>query len=92
MFGNRFLAKVNDLGLLFIVAGVVITIVVCTVLPGTSGSGYASNRFVWADWQNRTGYSSDGFVFVMGMLNGAFALGVPGQYPSKRHGDKETNL
>lgn len=38
---------------------------------------WASSSFVWSDWQNNTGYSSDGLVFVLGMLNGAFNIGTP---------------
>ena len=43
----------------------------------TTGSGYASHSFVWSEWNNQTGYSSNGFVFFAGMLNGAFAIGTP---------------
>lgn len=92
MFGNRVLPKINDLGLFFIVAGVVISVAVCTILPTTRKTGYASNHFVWSDWQNGTGYSNNGFVFVMGMLNGAFALGVPGWYPSTRCDSENADL
>lgn len=36
------------------------------------GSGHASNAFVWTEWQgDGLGYP-DGFVFVAGMLNGAY--------------------
>ena len=45
-------------------------------MPSQTGAGYASDIFVWADWSNETGYSSDGFVFLAGMLNGAFAIGA----------------
>ncbi|EGC41688.1 choline transporter [Histoplasma capsulatum var. duboisii H88] len=38
---------------------------------------FASNDFVWRDWENQTGYSSNGFVFVAGMLNGAYSVGNP---------------
>jgi choline transport protein len=46
-------------------------------MPHTTGNGYATSSFVWADWANETGYSSDGFVFLAGMLNGAYAVGTP---------------
>lgn len=52
-----------------------ITIVVCAVMP--SGTGHATHSFVWEDWANDTGYSSNGFVFLAGMLNGAYAVGTP---------------
>ncbi|KAK5390013.1 hypothetical protein LTR20_010835 [Exophiala xenobiotica] len=74
MFANRALHKTNDIGLFLILAGFVILLIVCTVMPSSSGNGYATNRSVWREWQNDTGYTSNGFVFVMGMLNGAFAL------------------
>lgn len=45
--------------------------------PHTTGSGYADSSFVWAQWNNQTGYSSDGFVFMAGLLNGAYAVGTP---------------
>ena len=82
LFANRALPLANDLGLFFIIAGVLISIIVCAIMPGTGGGGYASNAFVWKDWVNTTGYSSDGFTFVMGMLNGAYAVGTPGKYIS----------
>lgn len=44
-------------------------------MPSRDGAGYASNEFVWTDWNNITGYS-DGFTFLAGMLNGAFAIGA----------------
>lgn len=79
IYGQKLLPLINDLGLFLIVGGVIITVLVCVILPTTSGRGYASSSFVWREWENNTGYSNDGWVFVMGMLNGAFALGVPGQ-------------
>jgi choline transport protein len=50
---------------------------VLVIKPSSSGKGYATNEFVWKDWNNGTGYSSNGFVFLAGMLNGAFAIGTP---------------
>ncbi|KAF1988487.1 amino acid transporter [Aulographum hederae CBS 113979] len=77
MFGNRALPYISQLGLFLILAGVLVTILVCAIMPSTTGTGYASNSFVWSDWENQTGYTSDGFVFLAGMLNGAFAVGTP---------------
>jgi amino acid transporter len=73
LFANRALPYINQIGLFFILAGVVITIIVCAAMPDT----HASSGFVWRDWVNSTGYGSDGFVFLMGMLNGAYAVGTP---------------
>lgn len=78
MFANRALPVINNAGMFLVLAGLLITIIVCAVMPGRSGgSGYASNDFVWKDWSADIGYSSNGFVFLMGMLNGAYAVGVP---------------
>jgi amino acid permease len=77
MFANRALPAVTNVGLFFIVAGVFITILVCAIMPSRTGKGYASHSFVWKGWQNQAGWTSDGFVFCMGMLNGAYAVGTP---------------
>ncbi|PNS14164.1 Choline transport protein [Sphaceloma murrayae] len=76
LFANKGLPALNDVMLFLILAGVLITILVCAIMPTTTGSGYASNAAVWSDWQNGTGWP-DGFAFVAGMLNGAFAVGTP---------------
>ncbi|OIW30213.1 amino acid transporter [Coniochaeta ligniaria NRRL 30616] len=74
---NRALPALNTVGLFLIISGVIITIIVCAIMPGHKGGGYASNAFVWKDWQNDTGYSSNGLTFLMGMLNGAYVMGTP---------------
>ncbi|KAF2272077.1 uncharacterized protein EI97DRAFT_453276 [Westerdykella ornata] len=56
---------------------VVSIIIVCAIVPSKTGKGHASNGFAWEGWQNQTGWTSDGFVFCAGMLNGAMALGTP---------------
>lgn len=77
LFLNRLLPHIGNLGMFFILAGVFITIIVCAVMPHVNGTGYASDTEVWRTWQNGTGYSSNGFVFVAGMLNGAYSVGTP---------------
>jgi choline transport protein len=77
LFANRALPTIEAVGGFLVLAGLVVTIIVCAVLPHTKGHGSASSKFVWRDWQNETGYSSNGFVFCLGMLNGAFAVGTP---------------
>ncbi|KAF8856355.1 putative choline transport protein [Acephala macrosclerotiorum] len=77
LFANKALPILNNIGLFFILAGVFITIIVCASMPHVTGSAYASSSFVWADWSNQTGYTSNGFVFLAGMLNGAYAVGTP---------------
>lgn len=75
LFANRALPVIGHLGGFFILAGVIITIIVCAVMPHVTGSGYMPNHEVWREWQNNTGYASQGFVFVAGMLNGAYSVG-----------------
>jgi choline transport protein len=77
LFVNRALPMINNIGLIFILAGVLITVLVCAIMPYTTGSGYASSSFIWTEWSNQTGYTSNGFVFMAGMLNGAYAVGTP---------------
>ncbi|KAF2200264.1 amino acid transporter [Delitschia confertaspora ATCC 74209] len=77
MFGHRALPSISNFGLFFIIAGVLVTILVCAIMPSRSGRGHAPNHFVWKDWKNQTGWGSDPFVFCAGMLNGAFAVGTP---------------
>jgi choline transport protein len=74
MFMNRALPTITKIGLFFILAGVAVTILVCAIMPSKTGKGYASNSFVWKDWQNKAGWSSDGFVFA--------AVGTPYVYTS----------
>ncbi|KAK2624476.1 hypothetical protein QTJ16_006426 [Diplocarpon rosae] len=77
LFANKALPLINQIGFCFILGGVLITIIACVALPSTTDHGYANSSFVWADWSNQTGYSSNGFVFCAGMLNGAYAVGTP---------------
>ncbi|KAJ6031758.1 hypothetical protein N7540_002490 [Penicillium herquei] len=77
LFMNRFLPYIGNLGMFFILAGVFVTIIVCAVMPSVNGVGYESNYVVWHEWTNETNYSQQGFVFVMGMLNGAYSVGTP---------------
>ncbi|KAI4197742.1 MAG: hypothetical protein LQ350_005717 [Teloschistes chrysophthalmus] len=77
LYMNRALPSIELLGGFLVIVGVFVTIVVCAVLPHVTGKGYATNHSVWRDWQNQTGYESDGFVFLLGMLNGAYAVGTP---------------
>ncbi|KAF2119309.1 choline transporter [Lophiotrema nucula] len=77
LFANRALPTVTTVGLFFILAGVFITIMVCAIMPSYTGKGHATSDFVWAEWSNQTGWTSNGFVFCAGMLNGAYAVGTP---------------
>jgi len=73
IFANRALPMLETMGGFLVLAGVFVTIVVCASMAPV----HATDGFVWREWQNSTGYGSDGFVFVLGMLNGAFAVGTP---------------
>lgn len=76
-YANKIMPYVNTAGIFFIVVGGFITVVVCAAMPGRDGRpAHASNAFVWTDWVADIGYP-DGFVFLAGMLNGAFAIGTP---------------
>jgi choline transport protein len=76
MFGQRFLARVANASGMLCIAFLVITVLVCATMPSQTGAGYASSSFVWTEFTNLTGYSSSGFVFLAGMLNGAYAIGT----------------
>ena len=73
LFANKILPMVNSLAGVLTVTGVLITIIICAIMPHQ----HATNSFIWRDWQNTTGYESNGFVFLLGMLNGAFSIGTP---------------
>lgn len=76
-FFNEYMPLLNLMGIFFILAGVSTTIIVCAAMPGTGGRpAHASSAFVWEDWVADLGYP-DGFVFVIGMLNGAVSVGTP---------------
>ena len=100
LYLNRALPKLETMGGFTIVSGVLITIIVCAVMPKSNGTPYATAYSVWADWENTTGYSSSGFVFLLGMLNGSFSVGTPDivthlaeevpQYVSNRSSDSFT--
>lgn len=77
LFGQRVLPVFTTFVGLFCLSTWFITLVVCAVMPSQTGARYASNSFVWTDWNNQTGWSSNGLVFLMGMLNGAYTIGTP---------------
>ena len=76
-FGNRIMPHLNGVGIFFILSGVFVTVVVCAAMPGHGGRPpHATSAFVWKDWTANIGYP-DGFTFLAGMLNGAYAVGTP---------------
>lgn len=72
VLANSSMPALNQLGLFMILAGGLVTIVVCAAMPST----HATNAFVWTEWQNATGWG-DGVCFMIGVLNGAFTIGTP---------------
>ena len=73
---NSALPQLNKAGVFFILAGFFITIIVVAAMPGHDGRpAHAPDHFVWSDWTQELGYP-DGFVFVAGMLNGAYSVGA----------------
>jgi choline transport protein len=70
IFCNRLIPHLQYVGMALIICGGLTTIIVVAVMP----SEHASNSFVWRDFQNTTGWS-DGVCFLIGVLNGAFAIG-----------------
>lgn len=74
MFGNKHLTKLFFVMVFVILGGWLATILVVAIMPSTHKTGYASEVFVWKSFLNVTGYESNGLAFVLGMLNGAFAM------------------
>ncbi|OQO09097.1 hypothetical protein B0A48_05988 [Cryoendolithus antarcticus] len=75
---NKAMPMLNRVGLFFILAGFLITIVIVTAMPGKGGRPeHASSETVWKTWTAEGFGYPNGFVFVAGMLNGAYAVGTP---------------
>ncbi|TKA73747.1 hypothetical protein B0A55_05447 [Friedmanniomyces simplex] len=67
LFGQRILPKITTGMGIMLLTLFFITTLVCAIMPSQTGAGYASNAFVWTDFQNLTGWKSSGFVFLMGI-------------------------
>jgi hypothetical protein len=76
LFGQRKLHQLTNFFGAFCLCAWFVSLMVCAIMPSRNGSGYASSAFVWKEWNNQTGYTSNGFVFCLGMLNGAFGIGM----------------
>lgn len=73
---NSAMPHLNKIGIFTILAGFFITVIVVAAMPGHDGRPpHATAEFVWTQWTQSLGYS-DGFVFVAGMLNGAYSIGA----------------
>lgn len=68
---NSAMPSLNHVGIFTILAGFLVTIIAVVVMP----SSHATSDFVWKEWSSSLGYP-DGFVFVAGMLNGAYSIGA----------------
>ncbi|KAK4945103.1 hypothetical protein LTR10_015529 [Elasticomyces elasticus] len=74
---NRAMPYMTQVGIFLILAGFLITVIVCAAMPGRGGRPpHATSSFVWTEWNADIGYSG-GLTFLLGMLNGAFAVGTP---------------
>ncbi|KAL4867324.1 hypothetical protein BDV12DRAFT_186736 [Aspergillus spectabilis] len=72
-FGNRFIPTINGIALLLSMGGLLVTVIILAVMP----KRHATVSDVWLNYQNNTGGWSDGICFLAGLLNAAFAVGVP---------------
>lgn len=77
LFTNRLLPKITNVLAFLVIGGWFVSVLCVAILPSQGGRSHASTHFVWKDWQNLTGYSSNVLVFVLGMLNGSFSIGTP---------------
>ncbi|KAH8682127.1 amino acid/polyamine transporter I [Xylariales sp. PMI_506] len=77
IFGNHLLPMVNNIFMVLGFGGWLISVIAVAALPSQGGRSHASSHSVWQDWENNTGYLSNGLVFVLGMFNGVFNIGTP---------------
>lgn len=66
LFANKVTPYLQQFAALVVIVGLFVTMIVCAVMPHVNGTPYASNSFVWSDWVNLTGYSSNGMAFLLG--------------------------
>jgi len=71
IFANRLIPVMQQVGLMLIVVGGLVTIIVVAAMPAQ----HATSDFVWRAWDNQTGWSG-GVAFLTGVLNGAFTIGT----------------
>lgn len=71
VFANRLIPLLQDVGMVLVIGGGLVTIIVLAAMPDR----HASSAFVWRDFENVTGWG-DGVAFLTGVLNGAFTIGT----------------
>ncbi|RCI17271.1 hypothetical protein L249_3153 [Ophiocordyceps polyrhachis-furcata BCC 54312] len=72
----RAMPALNKLGGYAIVVFFVVTVVIVAVMPALPGhDGHATSESVWTEWKTLMAYPP-GFVFLSGMLNGAYSVGA----------------
>lgn len=71
IFANRLIPMLQDMGMVLVIVGGLVTIIVLAAMPDR----HASSAFVWKNFDNVTGWS-DGVAFLTGVLNGAFTIGT----------------
>jgi choline transport protein len=69
IFGNRFLPLLQNIGLVLLLVGGLVTIIILAAMP----KSHASSKSVWSDWENTTGWTG-GVAFLTGVLNGSFTI------------------
>ncbi|KAH6900597.1 amino acid/polyamine transporter I [Thelonectria olida] len=74
IFANKLIPWTQKCGLVLVIVGGLVSIIVVASMP----SKHASNHFVWGSFNdnNLTGWDG-GVAFMLGVLNGAFAIGTP---------------
>ncbi|PVI06748.1 putative choline transport protein [Periconia macrospinosa] len=71
IFANRIIPILQDMGMVLVIGGGLVTIIVLAAMPDR----HASSAFVWRDFENVTGWGN-GVAFLTGVLNGAFTIGT----------------
>ncbi|TPX18689.1 uncharacterized protein E0L32_002546 [Thyridium curvatum] len=73
---NSAMPFLNKIGIGAVLIGFLITAITMAAMPGTGGRPpHATSSFVWTEWRANIGYPNF-FVFVNGMLNGAYSVGA----------------
>ena len=66
LLGQRILPRIANLCAGLCIAIWFVTVMVCAIMPSTTGKGYASSKFVWGEWNNQTGWSNAEYDQLIG--------------------------